>query len=235
MFQMKKIQKFSDFHNERLDEMAIAQRGNLKDYGNFISTYKRGSVEDYMTLIDKNIKIDKLSGYKLELYQIKNRKMNQPDYLLGFWTTEEVDTKVGVEQKDVFRAIFALQIANKPDILHYKNVINIDGVFTAEDIEFRRKGISTFMYQYLVNKLHFTILGDLEQYFGARKLWTGLSKIKSMQVDVIDLKENKIIIEDAILIHGEKDDEFDKRIWDTEESDSYIAENFRCILTKINL
>lgn len=227
---------WKEFQAERLDEMAIAQKGNLKDYGEFLTTYKRGSVEDYMTLIDKNIKIDKLTGYKLELYQIKNRKINQPDYLLGFWTTEEVDTKIGIEKKDVFQAIFALQISKKElSLKQYKNVINIDGVFTAEDIEFRRKGISTFMYQYLVNKLHYTILGDLEQYFGARKLWTGLSKIKSMQVDVIDLSKNEIIIENAILIHGEKDEEFDKRIWDTEESDSYIAKNFRCILTKINI
>lgn len=91
------------------------------------------------------------------------------------------------------------------------------------------------MYQYLVNKLHFTVLGDLEQFFGARKLWTGLSKIKSMQVDVINLKENKVIIENAILVHGEKDNEFDRRIWNTEESESYVSKNFRCILTKINI
>ena len=55
-----------------------------------------------------------------------------------------------------------------------------------------------------------------------------------MQVDVIDLSKNEIIIENAILIHGEADEEFDKRIWDTEESNSYISKNFRCILTKIN-
>lgn len=224
-----------EFQAERLDEMAIAQRGNLKDYGEFLTTYKLNVVNDFMKSIDKNIKIDKLQNYKLELYQFTNRKINEPDYILGFWTTEDVDTKVGVESKKVFRAIWAIQVSKREiSLKQYKNVINIDGVFTDEDRAFRSKGISTFMYQYLVNKLHFTILGDLEQYFGARKLWTGLSKIKSMQVDVIDLKENKIIIENAILVHGEKDDEFDRRIWDTEESDSYIAKNFRCILTKIN-
>lgn len=226
---------WKEFQAERLEEMAIAQKGNLKDYGEFLTTYKRGSVDDYMSLVDKNIKIDKLSNYKLELYQIKNRKTNQPDYLLGFWATEEVDTKIGIEQKEVFQAIWAVQVAKREvSLKQYKNVINIDGVFTAEDIQFRRKGISTFMYQYLVNKLNFTILGDLEQFFGARKLWVGLSKIKSMQVDVIDLSKNEIIIENAILVHGEKDEEFDKRIWDTEESNSYISKNFRCILTKIN-
>lgn len=57
------------------------------------------------------------------------------------------------------------------ELTKYKNAINIDGVFTDEDRAFRSKGISTFMYQYLVNKMHFTILGDLEQFFGARKLW----------------------------------------------------------------
>ena len=226
---------WKQFQAERLEEMAIAQKGNLKDYGEFLTTYKKNVVNDFMKLIDSNIKIDKLSNYSFSLYQFTNRKISEPDYILGFWTTEDVDTKIGIEKKDVFRAIFALQVSKRNlSISKYKNVINIDGVFTDEDRAFRSKGIATFMYQYLVNKMHFTILGDLEQFFGARKLWTGLSKIKSMQVDVIDLNTNEIIIDNAILIHGEKDEEFDKRIWDTEESDSYIAKNFRCILTKIN-
>lgn len=226
---------WKEFQAERLEEMAIAQKGNLKDYGEFLTTYKPNVVTDFMKLIDKNIKIDKLPNYKLELYQFTNRKMNEPDYILGYWSTEEVDTKIGIETKKVFRAIWAVQVAKREVLLkQYKNVINIDGVFTDEDRAFRSKGISTFMYQYLVNKLHFTILGDLEQFFGARKLWTGLSKIKSMQVDVIDLSKNTVVIDNAILVHGEKDEEFDKRIWDTEESKSYISKNFRCILTKIN-
>ena len=226
---------WKEFQTEMLLEMAIAQRGNLKDYGEFLTTYKLNVVKDFMKLIDKNVKIDKLSNYKLELYQFTNRKINEPDYILGFWDIEEVDTKLGIEKKDVFRAIWAVQVARRElKLTKYKNVINIDGVFTDEDRAFRSKGISTFMYRYLVNKMHFTILGDLEQFFGARKLWVGLSKIKSMQVDVIDLSKNEIIIENAILIHGEKDEEFDKRIWDTEESNSYISKNFRCILTKIN-
>lgn len=218
----------------RMDELAIAQKGNLKDYGEFLTTYKKGSVEDFMTLIDKNIKIPRFQKYNLELYRINNRKINQPDFLLGFWEKEELDTKVGKEYKDVFRAIFAMQVSSKSNIMKYKNVINIDGVFTAEDIEFRRKGIATFMYIYLVNQMKYTILGDLEQYTGARRLWTGLSRIKSMKVDIIDLSTSKIIIEDAILVHGELEEEYDKRLWDSEESESYIAKNYRCILTKIN-
>ena len=180
------MKKFTDLI--RVDEMAIAQEGNLKDYGEFLTTYKKSAVNDFMTYIG-DVKISKLSFYKLELFQIKNRKINQPDYLLGYWTIEEVDTKVGIEQKDVFRAIWAVQIS-KRELQGYKNVINIDGVFTDEDISFARKGISTYMYQYLVNELHYTILGDMEQYFGARKLWVGLSKIHSMQVDVIDISTN---------------------------------------------
>lgn len=231
------MDKFIEYISQgKINEMAIAQKGNLKDYSEFLTTYKPNVVNDLMKLIDNNIKIDKLPNYKLELYQFINRKISEPDFILGFWTTEQVDTKIGIENKKVFRAIWAIQVTRKEiSMKQYKNVINIDGVFTDEDRAFRSKGISTFMYQYLVNKLYFTILGDLEQYFGARKLWVGLSKVKSMQVDVIDLTKNKIIIEGAILIHGEKDEDFDKRIWDSEESSSYIAKNYRCILTKINL
>ena len=77
----------------------------------FLTDYKKSSVNDFMELIDANIKIPKLVNYKLELYKIKNRKINQPDFLLGFWTTEDVDTKIGIESKPVFRAIFAMQIS----------------------------------------------------------------------------------------------------------------------------
>ena len=220
-----------------LNEMAIAQKGNLKDFTNFLTDYKKIVVKDYMKLIDKNIKISKLPNYNLELYQFTNRKINEHDFILGFWTVEEIETKIGIEKKEVFRAIFALQVSKREiNILgkNYKNVINIDTVFTSEDREFRAKGIATFMYLYLVNNLKYTILGDLEQYFGARKLWTGLSKIKSFTVDIIDLKENKIVFNDIILEHGELDEEFDKRLWDAEDSKSYISKNYRCILTRIN-
>lgn len=218
----------------RMDELAIAQKGNLKDYGEFLTTYKKNVVNDFMKLIDNNIQIKRLPRYKFELYQFTNRKISEPDFILGFWEKEEVDTKVGKEYKDVFRAIFAMQVSSKSNIMKYKNVINIDGVFTDEDRAFRSKGIATFMYIYLVNQMKYTILGDLEQYTGARRLWTGLSRIKSMKVDIIDLSTSKVIIEDAILVHGELEEEYDKRLWDSEESESYIAKNYRCILTKIN-
>ena len=35
---------------QRLEEMAIAQKGNLKDYGEFLTTYKKNVVNDFMKL-----------------------------------------------------------------------------------------------------------------------------------------------------------------------------------------
>lgn len=225
----------SEDDSEPLNEFAIVQKGNLKDYGEFITTYKKNVVDDFMKLIDKNIKISKLPNYTFELYQFTNRKINEPDYILGFWVDEENETKIGLEIKRVFKAIFAIQISkSNVNIGSYSNIINVDGVFTAEDRSFRSKGIATFIYIYLVNNLKYTILGDIEQYFGARKLWVGLSKIKSFQVDIIDTKTNRIIFKDIILKHGELDAEFGKRLWDSENSKSYISLNYRCILTKIN-
>ena len=56
---------WKEFQAERIDEMAIAQRGNLKDYGEFLTTYKLNVVNDFMKLIDKNIRIDKLNYAKI--------------------------------------------------------------------------------------------------------------------------------------------------------------------------
>ena len=77
------MDKFIEYISQgKIHEMAIAQKGNLKDYSEFLTTYKPNVVNDFMKLIDNNIKIDKLPNYKLELYQFTNRKINEPDFIL---------------------------------------------------------------------------------------------------------------------------------------------------------
>lgn len=85
------------------------------------------------------------------------------------------------------------------------------------------------MYKYFVKELKFTILGDAEQYFGARKLWASLSKELDVIVDIYDVKEDKIIHPNVVLHHGNYNNDFDARLWSYSKS----KHNVRSILKDI--
>lgn len=129
------------------------------------------------------------------------------------------------------------------EVYLYINLINVDNSFFKQhgyakckqvlgvDVKSsnRGDGFATSVYKYFVQEEKFSLLGDKEQYFGARKLWTRLSKELDVKVDIIDIENKKILEKDVILHHGSDDWDFDKRVW------SYTPEkkNIRCILTKI--
>jgi hypothetical protein len=60
------------------------------------------------------------------------------------------------------------------------------------------------------------------QRFGARRLWSKLSKMIDLTVDIIDLENNKVLEKDTAIHHGEKDEEFDKRVWSYEIDKKHI-------------
>lgn len=111
--------------------------------------------------------------------------------------------------------------------LGYDKVKYVKGVDVKETSH--GDGIATSFYKFLVKELKYTILASEEQYFGARKLWTRLSKALDVTVDIIDIKNNHIMEKSVILHHGNYDHDFDERVW------SYTLEkkNIRLILTDI--
>ena len=54
------------------------------------------------------------------------------------------------------------------------------------------------------------------QRFGARRLWSKLSKITDLIVDIIDVKNNKVLVADTEIYHGLEDKDFDSRVWSYE-------------------
>jgi hypothetical protein len=87
------------------------------------------------------------------------------------------------------------------------------------------------MYKYIVNHLGYTIIGDREQYFGARRLWARLSQSLDINVDLVDLSSKKIIDKNVTLHHGKYDEDYDEKLWSFEEDIS--KEHIRSILTTI--
>jgi len=78
------------------------------------------------------------------------------------------------------------------------------------------------MYKYFIKNQGYTIISDTHQYFGARKVWSKLSKQSDILVDIIDTNENIVIKEDVILHHGNHDKEFDKEIWSYDGDKEHI-------------
>lgn len=121
-------------------------------------------------ILINNIHIPRLNK-KYEFRQLRNSLY----FILGYWTTETLQTKLGKEVKPIFETIFQIELKR------YKRLINVNGAAVLKN--YTGKGISTIIYKYMVNKLDYNILGDEQQYFGARKLWARLSKDLDVVVD----------------------------------------------------
>lgn len=77
--------------------------------------------------------------------------------------------------------------------------------------------------------MNFVIMGDSQQYFGARKLWSKLSKSSDVIVDLVNIKTKKVLKKNITLHQGNSEEDFDKAVWSLDTS----KENIRPILKKI--
>lgn len=135
---------------------------------------------------------------------------NSFTYVVGYWGEVESNSKFA----SIFIEIYRMTLKPAPHIEStglYTNVYEVEGVMAEE--YFRKKGIATTIYKYLVNQLQYTLLGSDEQYFGARRLWARLSNEPDVIVDIIDNKKRKIVDKNVALYHGKQDHEYDNRLW----------------------
>ncbi len=139
--------------------------------------------------------IDNINGYKLFKLDKTEDRNHQHDYILGYF------------ENNIFKKIAKIYF-NKIDEFY-----EVDTIYVSQDM--RGNGIASKLYTYFVKELNYKILGSDMQRFGARRLWSKLSKRIDLIVDIVDF-ENNVIIDDVILNHGEKDEEFDSRVWSYE-------------------
>jgi hypothetical protein len=199
-----------------INEMSITKKGDWTTSNDFIGEMRRDGLVKYNLLYEQD---------NIKFYQLRNSLT----FIVGFDTTEIIDTKSGQETKENFKVIFKIQFTRvkKFEKIGYNRMIKVNGVVT--DSEYQRMGIAKQIYKTIVNELNYTIVGDEEQYFGTRKLWTRLSNEVDINVDIININSKEIIYSDVVLHHGKYDEDFDERVW------SYGNEkkNIRPILTKI--
>jgi hypothetical protein len=130
---------------------------------------------------------------KYSLYNLQDTH----DYILGYATSKG------------FRKVAKLYL-NKIEE-HCTSYNEVDTIYVSKAL--RGENIATLLYTYLVKTLNYTILSANMQRFGARRLWAKLSRETDLTVDIIDFDNNRIIEEDVEIYHGEKDEEFDNRVW----------------------
>ena len=70
----------------------------------------------------------------------------------------------------------------------------------------------------------------LNNIFGARKLWSNLSKSDTVKVDVFDTNKCQVVYKNYIINHGNEDYEFDTNIWSYDDN---IIPQIRLILKDV--
>lgn len=208
-------------YKDIITEMSTAGKGNWIPDNDTIGSYSKRIINLSYKKID-NIKIkDKL----FELYKLKSESKIKHYFILGSFINEEENGEI-VERFDCVMEMELKDIKTKiPEI---NNVKVVESVIVKETS--RGYGISTTIYKYLVKELKYLIIGDSIQYFGARMLWKKLSKDKDVVVDLIDLKQKRILEKDVTLYHGDKDWEFDKRLWSYKTGKEHIRPILKDIL-----
>ena len=140
--------------------------------------------------------IDNIKDFELFKINKTEDKNYQHDYILGYY------------QDNIFKKIAKIYF-NKIDEFY-----EVDTIYVSPDM--RKDGIASELYTYFVKELNYKILGSDMQRFGARRLWSRLSKMEDLIVDIIDVKNNKVLVADTEIYHGLEDKDFDSRVWSYE-------------------
>lgn len=202
--------------DEVIKEMSIAAKGDWSPSKQMIASMSTFILQKNWIYIGEQL----LHGIVYRIYKSKNKNVYIAGYFIEISKDEtkfEVDFEIRLSEDKETASNFHIT----------KQLMNVDGVLVQETAQGR--GIATMMYKYLVKNQNMVILSDEVQYFGARRLWTKLSKEIDVRVDIIDLYSEKVLEKDVILKHGTEDWDFDKRVWSYDHDKKYI----RLILKEI--
>lgn len=216
-----------------LCEQALAMKGDY-DFGNlkYLSIGITGYISKRVVKEIKKFQY-KLDGEVKEIYLIECNA-DQPNYKYYCLALEELDT---TSEPFVMRfkplVAMLLEYTTKYRGLGYGPFRIVRGVETLTS--FRGKGLGKKLYMVLVDDLKWTLMGDQEQYAGARNLWTSLSNNPGFKVDIVELATGKVIAKDVNL-----QDALDERIWTDEDlkltgtkEERMIGRFNRLVLTKV--
>lgn len=199
---------------EVLQEMSIAGKGDWKPNKDMVEYKSANVVRIKWKLIDKFIP---KNGIELELRMLNNEYIAGRFILNGDDEEFEIFLHMNMSEDKETSKIFKIS----------KQLMNVDGVKVKETAQ--GSGIALMTYKSIIKNQNIIIIGDEVQFFGARRLWSKLSREVDVRVDIIDLDSEKVLEKDVILKHGTDDWDFDKRVWSYDYDKKYI----RLILKEI--
>ena len=204
--------RFKDY----LSEMSIAGYGDWSPKNTMISTRSAFVVRNKWKLKGTI----KPQGIVYDVY----KSPQGDEYICGDFIKTSTDD-------EIFEVAFSIKLTEHKGLASSfkikSRLMNVDGVEVKENAQ--GLGIASAVYKFLVKDEKFVILGDEMQYFGARRLWSRLSKTKDLVIDIIDTNANKYLEKDVEVHHGLEDFEFDERVWSYSDEKKHI----RLILKKI--
>ena len=203
---MLSFKEFTKNHKsgKQLNEMSFPGDGDWSKIA--VSFFPRTAMDTKCEFVS-DIKIPKLNR-SFHLYRTKGSDL--VTYRFGEW-----------DKNDEFASIASFTLEKVPDFLYYKNVWNSNYELVSDLYQYN--GIAKELFIFLSEKLKITILGDSIQYFGSRKLWSKLSKIPHVIVDIVDIKHNKVIEHDVEIYHGLENEHWDERVWFKDESEEKMS------------
>lgn len=191
-----------------LCEQALAMKGDY-DFGNLKYIGTGGLISKRVVKVMFEFDMY-LSGKEEHLYLIECNAdhPNQKYYCIA---KDDVDDRWELKV-DRFRILTAMlaEYTTKYRGLGYGPLRIVKGVETLASA--RGLGLGKKLYTILVDDLKWTLMGDQEQYEGARNLWVSLSNNPGFKVDIVELATGKVLARDVNL-----QDALDERIWTDED------------------
>jgi len=195
--------RYLEIINRLVIEHAVAKSGNWHGADLLITSISQFIFQTNWKVIG-NVEIDG-NDYTIARFD---------DSSIHFVIGRMIDLEDGGQTKPRFAVVFRIELNDQSKIGSALGISNLFGVFSvAVKPELRGQRIAKQMYKWLITTQSMVILGDRTQYFGARRLWTALSRDTDVLVDIVDVRDMKILAQNVTLHHGQYDHEFDQRVW----------------------
>ena len=147
------------------------------------------------------------------------REKRLPD--LYFFGSFGKETESSGKERDVFIAFAQLKTLKRDDLksqIGYNNPIQTSKI---EVFDNRLKGIAKTFYKWFIDN-DYTLISDMVQYDGARKLWDSLSREPSIICDIIDDQRRSILKHNTRVESGEDFWDFDTKLWSYDFDKAHI-------------
>jgi protein-tyrosine-phosphatase len=172
----------------------------------------------------------RFDNVEFQLYQLKNNL----EFVVGYFGHDETSdstSRCPENCEERFLLAFRMKMIRRKTLdrlFSAKKVIEVKGVVV--DVAFQGMNLAKTIYKYLVNESDYVLMSDSKQFFGARKLWSSLSRDFEVVVDVIDLTTGKYLRRNVTdLYQGSDDEDFDEKYW----SYSNDKDEIRFLLKKV--